>query len=275
MNIRHLLVHLDTSAVCEARVALACALARRFDAHLSGLAPTGWVQMPVDVGVALGSPNYVQLSMEHLRRRAEDAAERFRTQAQGLRSVDVVIDEQDAAPSVVVHGRCTDLIIVGQHHPDDLMETGGGALAEQALMLSGRPVLVVPYIGAPAVTGQRVLLAWKPTREAARAVADAMPLLQAAAHVDVVAFEEAGTPANAAQLDALGAWLSRHGVRHTSARQPQVTDVGNALLSYAADRGSDLLVMGGYGHSRLREWALGGATRSLLAQMTIPVLMSH
>lgn len=275
MNIRHLLVHLDTSPACEARVALACALAQRFDAHLSGLAPTGWVQMPVDVGLAMGSPNYVQLSMEHLRRRAEDAAERFRTRAQGLRSVDVVIDEQDAAPSVVVHGRCTDLIVVGQHHPDDLMETGGGALAEQALMLSGRPVLVVPYIGAPDVTGQRILLAWKPTREAARAVADAMPLLQAAAHVDVVVFEEAGTPANAAQLDALGAWLSRHGVRHTSARQPQVTDVGNALLSYAADRGSDLLVMGGYGHSRLREWVLGGATRSLLAQMTIPVLMSH
>lgn len=275
MSIRQLLVHLDTSPACEARLGLACELARRFDAHLTGLAPTGWVQMPVDVGLALGSPNYVQLSMEHLRRRAEAAVERFRLRVQGLRSTETVIEEQESASAVVAHGRCHDLIVVGQHHPDDLLATGGDTLAEQVLMQSGRPVLVVPYIGAPDSCGQRILLAWKPTRESVRAVADAMPLLQAAAHVDVVVFEEADAPARAAQLDALGAWLSRHGVRHTASRQPQVIDVGNALLSYAADHGSDLIVMGGYGHSRLREWVLGGVTRSLLGQMTVPVLMSH
>lgn len=275
MNIRQMLVHLDTSPACEARVALACDLARRFDAHLTGLAPTGWLEMSVDVGLAMGPPNYVQLSMDHLRRRAEEAAERFRTQAQGLRSAHAVIEEQDSAPAVVLHGRCSDLVVVGQHHPEDLMKTGGGALAEQVLMLLGRPVLVVPYVGAPGTCGRRILLAWKPTRESARAAADAMPLLQAAGHVDVVVFEEAGAPAGAAQLDDLSAWLTRHGVRHAASRQPKVTDVGNALLSYAADRGSDLLVMGGYGHSRLREWVLGGATRSLLTQMTIPVVMSH
>ena len=138
--------------------------------------------------------------------------------------------------------------------------------------------MIVPYAGRFDTVGSNVLVAWNATREAARAVNDAMPILQKAEKVTVLSInppsEEAGGPVWPAADIALH--LARHGVKaEASSTVSHEIDVGNAILSRAADFGSDLIVMGGYGHSRQREFILGGVTRTLLGHMTVPVIMSH
>jgi nucleotide-binding universal stress UspA family protein len=167
-----------------------------------------------------------------------------------------------------------DLSVVGQAEPHR-----GGAqdlLIEGALFQSGRPVIVVPYIQKTGLTLERVLVGWDGSRTAARAIGDAMPLLGRAKAVDIVivATERARSD------EITGAQIARHLARHglnvdVKRIMASDTDVTNTLLSYAADSSTDFIVMGGYGHSRLREWILGGATRGILQSMTVPVLMSH
>ena len=141
------------------------------------------------------------------------------------------------------------------------------------LIDSGRPALVLPHIARPPIRLDRVLVAWKPTRESARAVTAALPLLQQAASVTVVSFDEGDEPV--AEAGIVG-YLRQHGVRSGFKREvASEISVGDQLLSLAADEQSDLLVMGCYGHGRAREWVLGGVSRTVIASMTIPVLMSH
>jgi len=139
-------------------------------------------------------------------------------------------------------------------------------------------VLVVPFIGASAAIGRNVLLCWNASREAARAATDALPLLQAAASVTVlVVGAETSDSGHGAEPGAdVAIWLGRHGVKVTVQRDVAAdADVGGLILSRAMDHGCDLIVMGIYGHSRLRELVLGGASRTLLGSMTVPVLMAH
>src|SRR5690606_4452572 len=146
------------------------------------------------------------------------------------------------------------------------------------VMRCGRPVLLVPYAGRFEAVGRRVLVAWDAGREAARAVRDALPLLKRAEHVEVVSFNPDRPGARHGPIPGadLAAYLARHDVKvHVSQQHGDDIEVGEQILSRAADLHSDLIVMGAYGHSRLRELALGGATRTLLASMTVPVLMSH
>ena len=149
-------------------------------------------------------------------------------------------------------------------------------IIEAALFESGRPVLVVPYIQSGGLKLDRVLVAWDGSRNAARAIADALPLLARAKAVEVVVV--AGEPGKSDELPGadIAHHLARHGLKVNLQKivSPEV-DVPNTLLSHAADAGTDFIVMGGYGHSRLREFVLGGATRGVLASMTVPVLMSH
>ncbi|WP_119157669.1 universal stress protein [Caldimonas tepidiphila] len=278
MPYRSILVALDAGARCAPRIALAAQLAAEHDAHLVGLAPTGTVFMPPDPsGGGLGA-NYLQLSIDFLRQEAGKQAERFRAQVAplGLRSFEALVDAEDPAPSVIAHARLADLVVVGQHEPGSASSMPPD-LPQQVLMDSGRPVLIVPYAAEAAAPGRTVLVAWDRSREAARAVSDALPLLGRAAAVHVVMFLPAGDtdlPGTPPGAD-LAQWLARHGVRADVARVPTPIDTGNALLSHAADLGADLIVMGGYGHSRLRETVLGGVTRTVLRHMTVPVLMSH
>jgi nucleotide-binding universal stress UspA family protein len=164
-------------------------------------------------------------------------------------------------------------VLAAQPEPGDLLAT---ALAGDLVLSVGRPVLFVPYAGRFPATGKRVLVAWNASREAARAVSDALPLLARAESFEVVAFEpRPGDHGEVPGAD-IALYLARHGVKATAARQsaPEI-DIGAQILSRAADTGADLIVMGGYGHSRLRELVLGGVTRSMLEAMTVPVLMSH
>ena len=167
-----------------------------------------------------------------------------------------------------------DLSIVGQAEPEQ--PALDGLIVEAALFDSGRPMLVVPYIQRNGLKLDRILLCWDGSRSAARAAADALPFLRRAKLVEVVTV--ASEPAKSDEMPGadIAHHLARHGVKVELKRIVTAeTDVASTILSHAADSSADFLVMGGYGHSRLREFILGGVTREILASMTVPVLMSH
>lgn len=187
------------------------------------------------------------------------------------------VAEEDAAAAATRHAHYADLAVVGQTDPENPRR--GADVAEAVLLGSGRPVLVVPYIGATSI-GRRVLIAWNAQREAARALNDALPLMAGAEQVTVLSINPERGIGGEGDLPAadIALHLARHGVKaeaaYTRSDQEEIS-VGDVILSRAADLGTDLIVMGGYGHSRAREFVLGGATRTLLRQMTVPVLLSH
>jgi len=180
-----------------------------------------------------------------------------------------------SAPDVFAKvARRFDLAIMGQPEPDTpALER---LLVEAALFDSGRPVLIVPYIQRKGLTLDRVIVAWDGSRSAARAVADAMPLLVRAKATEVLTV--ASEPAKSDEMPGadIAHHLARHGVKvEVDSIVTVETDVASTILSHAADISADVLVMGGYGHSRLREFVLGGVTRGILGSMTVPTLMSH
>ena len=172
---------------------------------------------------------------------------------------------------------CADLLVLGQHDPASTGELPSD-FVESVLVDSGKPALVLPYIATQPGAGRVALVAWKNTREAARALSDALPLLKRAEQVHVATWPEDGAT-DAADPDPL-VFLQRHGIRAQLRVQPRLGGkdrhaLGELLLSLASDLSADLLVMGCYGHGRAREWVMGGASRTLLSSMTLPVLMVH
>jgi nucleotide-binding universal stress UspA family protein len=167
-----------------------------------------------------------------------------------------------------------DLAVVAQAEPDS--STIEGIIIEAALFNSGRPVIIVPYIQKAPLKLDRVMVCWDCGRAAARAIGDAIPFLQRAGRIEVVVVTNERGKQDQIEGADIGAHLARHGLNIEVKRIPLGdVDVADMLLSHAADEGVDFIVMGGYGHSRLREFVLGGVTRSMLHTMTVPVLMSH
>jgi len=281
MSYKDLLVVLDSAAPARGRIEIATALAERSAAHLVGLYPLPIPEAPQHFGYY--DPALLNPFFEELRARARKAADKTRELFEHITGLHGVAAEwreipEGADADPVVHARYADLAILGQLDPD------GGELdtlqpsPEQVAIASGRPIIVVPYAGSFPNVGQRVVIGWNASREAARAVSDAMPLLMTAEIVTVLTIDPREGPRAHGELPGadISLHLARHGVkveieRTVSADLP----VGEVLLSRVADLGADLLVMGAYGHSRARELLLGGATRSLLRSMTLPVLMSH
>jgi hypothetical protein len=182
----------------------------------------------------------------------------------------------DLVPVVLDHARSVDLIIAGQTDPDweqsPLMD-----FPERLALESGRPVLAIPYVGRYREIGRNVVVAWKAGRESARAVFDALPLLAGAETVEILEIKERRDGGDFLSPDTtIAASLARHGIKAT-VRTSVAGDIGigDEILSRVADAGADLLVMGAYGHSRMREMIFGGATRHLVRHMTLPTLFSH
>ncbi len=167
-----------------------------------------------------------------------------------------------------------DLAIVGQAQPE--MSTMEQIIGETTLFESGRPIIMVPYIQkAPFKTGN-VMICWDGSRTAARAVADAIPILGKSSRIEIVSVTSERGKQDEIEGADIGQHLARHGLKVDVHRISRGNiDVADALLSHAADSAADLMVMGGYGHSRLREFVLGGVTRSIFQSMTLPVLLSH
>jgi nucleotide-binding universal stress UspA family protein len=279
MDYKTILVHLDRGARRSERLELAFALADRCDAHLVGLFALSATRIPSYVRA---EPSDTLIAVQN-RQRAEDAREAeaaFRAAMARHRGVKAEwrASNEDALGAARLNARYSDLVIVGQHERDAEDEAGLAPEFTDELVLScGRPVLLVPYAGRFPDAGKRALVAWNASSEAARAIADALPLLARAESVSVVVFEtgQAGDHGQEPGADA-ALYLARHGVKATVSRYGSADiDVGSQILSRAADLSADLIVMGAYGHSRMRELVLGGATRTILESMTAPVLMSR
>jgi nucleotide-binding universal stress UspA family protein len=167
-----------------------------------------------------------------------------------------------------------DLAIVGQAQPE--MSTMEQIIGETTLFESGRPMIMVPYIQKAPFKTDNVIICWDGSRTAARAVADAIPILGKSSRIEIVSVTSERGKEDEIEGADIGQHLARHGLKVDVHRISRGNiDVADALLSHAADSGADLLVMGGYGHSRLREFVLGGVTRSIFQSMTLPVLLSH
>lgn len=183
----------------------------------------------------------------------------------------------DPLQSIIERARTADLVVAVPDDPSD-SDSQDSAIAERLMLEAGRPVLMVPPKGVSGTIGRDITVAWNGSRESARAVFDALPLLQAAEIVHLVWIDPRVDPGDSPSraADELAAALARHGVTcEAVAAASSDSRVGDELMTRISDYGSDLLVMGGYGHSRFHEWAFGGVTRRILTTMPVPVLMSH
>jgi len=279
MSYHSILVHVDDSPRCTERLDVAARLARTYDAELIGVYAVPTLPMTPSLSAMLPD-TMVEHRLEETGEAQERAEGRFRAAASrvDLPFADWRAPAGDAIPVLVMHAHCTDLIVIGQRDPEAAHRGFQDDLATAMLMQSGRPVLVVPYAFRSGTFGETAVVAWNGSRESARAVADAMPLLARASRVHVLSIVEDDEDAmGEKQADArVAAWLRLHGidpvVRHYD--MPG-TNPGELILSQVADLGADLLVMGAYSHSRLQERVMGGVTRLMLEQMTLPVLMTH
>ncbi len=276
MTYKTILVHMDTGERAATRLAFALEIAGRANAHLVGLHAVSAPRIPAYAAVEGGDRmrEYQEKALAELAARARATFDRI-ARSSGYPSLEWRESQGDAAEVVPLHARYADLVILGQSNGAEA--TGVEAdFVDRVLLAAGRPALVIPYAGTFKEVGTRVLVAWNASREATRAVTDALPLLQQADEVNVVAFNPDGSPHGEVPGADIALFLARHGVKVTvSHERGRDIDVGNLLLSRAADMDVNLIVMGAYGHSRMQELILGGATRTILQSMTAPVLMSH
>ena len=272
MTIKNILVYMNNDPRCQARLDGAIEVAKAQEARVTGVFALSYPVMPGYIEAHVGA-ELIERQMAGIRAEADRARTEFeaRMERAGVMSEWHLIDG-DPIGAMELSLRYGDIAFVGQANSDD--PRGEDRMADSLVLSAGRPVVVWPYIGDYSGFGSRIMIAWNASRESVRAVHDAMVFLCRAEQVYVCAVNPTD-PSHIPGAD-IATHLARHGVK-TEARHiaaPEL-DAGNALLSQASDLAIDFLVMGGYGHSRLRELALGGVTRDILASMTMPVLMSH
>jgi nucleotide-binding universal stress UspA family protein len=280
MTIRDLLVQIDQTQAAQQRLEAGLKLAERFGAHLTALYLGAEPFIRGMAGYHL-PPDVVR---EHLRHAEAEAEPVFTAAHQAAEQRGVELETRletgslDRLPAILARiARNADLIVVGEPRPEE-SGTDESALVEAAFMDTGRPALVVPYVGVRSMPPERVLIAWDGSREAARAVHDALPLLRVAQEV-VILIADAGKmgPRFGPQP---GSGIQAHLGRHEVAARVKAVESGGAdiaglIMAQVDEEKTDLVVMGGYGHSRLREIMLGGVTRHMLQRMTLPVLFAH
>lgn len=280
MTIKSILAVLDNSKHVPGVVSVAADLAQRFESHLVGLyAVHAEMESHAlqDEWLAERTESYARKLNEQAQR-SEAAFAQF-TKAILGGGAEFKRADQDSLSAVTVQARYADLVVMGQRDPEEAGTNVPNSIVERSVLAVGRPVLVVPYFSnAYPDLGRNVLVAWSGTRESARAVRDALPLLQRARNVVVMAVNPTLGKRGHGELPGadLALYLARHGVK-VEARPGVALEigVGDELLARASDMGSDLLVMGAYGHSRLQELVMGGVTQTIMQHMTLPVLMSH
>jgi nucleotide-binding universal stress UspA family protein len=277
-SFKQILVHLDPTAAMPDRLAGACTVAARQGAALSALyaVTPAFIELPFapEIGPTLAA-DLVALDDER-RDTALKAFDRVVSRA-GTTADWSQTDEVPTTGAFVQQAYFADLLVLGQYNPADPDSRCLPVDFVQSVVLDGgRPALVVPHVGWKGNIGSTVAIAWKETPEAARAVTAALPFLQQARQVHILAWGEPEVPRIGGKTLDLDGYLKLHGVSATWHREgPEPSGIGELLLSRIFDLGADLLVMGCYGHSRAREWILGGASRAILRSMTLPVLMAH
>ncbi|MDH3233933.1 MAG: universal stress protein [Alphaproteobacteria bacterium] len=278
MAIKDIVVHVDDARNCEARIGVAIELAQRFDAHLTGVYVKSPAYLPAYVAAQVG-PDVIEMQAKAANEAAAGASAGFdETSKKAGISAEMRVGEGPIDEVLSLHARYGDLCVVGQTDPDGDAPADDIDVPGHVVLYSGRPILIVPYAGRFKDVGKRILVAWNGSREAARAVNDAMPFLENAAQVTVLAVNPSETRDPLGDLP--GADISLHFARHgvkVEAAQIVADDiqVGDMLLSRISDGGYDMVVMGAYGRSRIRELVMGGASRHILHHMTVPIFMAH
>ena len=288
MTYKTVLLHVDDSASRGARIDAAASIAQACGGHLTGVALTGVSRLLYQNQPDLDADPNLSLHLNFLRERATRALDGFEQQvrAAGVASFEQRVLDDEAAGGISLLARYADLVVISQYNAKDKSPSVMRDFPAYVLLHSGRPVLIVPYapplpLLAPPAAARNVLISWNASKEASRAVSAALPLLQRAGQVHVAIFDAQVHAAEHGEQPGaeLTHYLARHGVEARlhllDGGGVRRGDIGEALLSQAADLSADLLVMGAYGHSRLRETILGGVTRTILQNMTIPVLMAH
>ncbi len=279
MSYKTILVHVDATPLAAQRIRIAAKLARSFGAHLIGTATSGFasiVRQAQSYDMAT-IPAPVECGSQRDSARAALAEFDAIAAACEAPSCERRLIDEDADDGLMLQARYSDLVVVGQAGSGFAQAGVGDDMAEFVMLHGARPVLIIPYAGKFEHVGQRILVAWDGGQEASRAIVAALPLLQKATQVTLVVFNADGR--DGIHGDVPGAdialYLARHQVRVDVREEHVGFDIGNAMLSLATDIDADLIVMGGYGHARLRQLLLGGVTRTVLRTMTVPVLMAH
>jgi nucleotide-binding universal stress UspA family protein len=274
VTFKTIVVHCDADKSIRLRLDIAADLASKFASHLVGLHVRPPFQPPAYFDGSFVMDDLYKLYEATQAANQETALSAFSaaTEGRNIAAAREIVDGQ-VEREVVKRARCADLTILGQAS-DETPAATPRDLVEVVALSTGRPVLVVPYVPVRRPIGRNVILCWNDSRESARAASDALPFLKDADKVAVLTFrsaddEETGAPA-------VATWLTHHGIDATVIEDsPGDVDVGDLVLSRAADIDADLIVMGVYGHTRMREMMLGGVSRTLLRSMIVPVLMAH
>lgn len=275
--IKDIVVNLTPGAEDDPACRYAISLAEAFDAHVTGVSfayDPPWPPAITD----LGGAQILRSLLEKSRADARATAAQFEAAAKRSQlSVQALTPEASppgAAQAIAALVRAYDLAVLKQSSSNE--DVASRDIIEAVLFNSGRPVLIVPYIQKAAFSVKRVVICWDGSRAAARAVADSLPLIAKANNVQVLTVVTGKFDENDVSGADIAEHLARYKLRTELTRLPAPDiDVASAVLSHAADVNADLIVMGAYGHSRLRDFVLGGATRGILQSMTVPTLMSH
>lgn len=278
MAIKEIICLLDIETdLTTAPIQIASELANNLDAHITGVSPL--IEPVVPALMVQPVPDqFISDARNRAQEKAHSALERFSDYAERsgngfeTRLMDLTPGGLD---TFVNHTRMCDLLVVGQDNPDR-PEPLRAELIEAALFDSGRPILIVPYVGTEHFAAKKIMVAWDGSKTAARAIHAAMPILELAEEVQVVMVEAQKLHLPGDPGADLAVYLSRHGVKVAVEKIPApASGVSDALLNHISDNQIDLVIMGGYGHSRVREFILGGATRGMLQAMTVPCIMAH
>lgn len=277
--IKTILVHVDHSSQSADRTDIAARLAMEFDAHLIGTAATGLSAFAFPVGgFDAGFPPIV-FPFDELRADADRALDRFEQAARkaGVNSFERRRMDDEPGYAVSMQARYADVVVLSQPDPNAPLPRVRSDFTEYVLLNCVRPVLVVPHQGLAGPIASRLTVAWNGSTDAVRAITSALPMLRRAQEVSLIvlnADEAANMHGDDPGAD-IALYLARHRVKVDVTAMETRADIGEALLSFAADKHCDMLVMGAYGHSRFREILLGGATRSVLATSRIALWMAH
>lgn len=279
MSYRTIVAYLEQPSSVSRIMETAMPLAETFGAHLTGTHVFAGVPLAGTIGAQV-PPKIIDQYTEMMREDAKAIKQQFAKAAKGADLQTEWRDQEQTSPranllgAILEQTRCADMLVVGETDSEQRV----GELTADIILDSGRPVLIVPKDGKSGELSGRIVIGWDGSREATRAVFDALPLLKRAKTVDLVTVGKSDDVKNAVRAGGgeMASVLSRHGVKAEVVMVERGdASAGGALLNYTSDQDGDLLVMGCYGHSRLRERLFGGATRHVLQNMIVPVLMSH
>ena len=279
MSYKTILVHLDKKSIAEHRVRIAANLAIAEDACLIGVAMIGISTLTFQQAHIDEKDPVLASHLKFLHDRAARFVREFETEVKRMDapSYEGRIVDGEANQGISLLGRVADLIVIGRTNLEEKSPIVAPDFPEYVMMNSGRPVLIIPPGYEKDTVGNRVMICWNASRESIRAVADAIPILKRAELVQVVMYNVDNEPDVNAELAGsdIALYLARHGINVEVLPPQKNKHIGTALLELGKQQSMDLLVMGGYGHTRFREFLLGGVTRTVLGESDIPVLMSH